>query len=361
MKVSLYTRQHGTRKYTKVKDTRSNHLFPSGTIYVLRYGSTWETTNAPSLIEARILVLRRQLELHQGCRTPKVRAQKEPAVLMLDRAMDQYLSEIKDGRKKKTHQAYSVALRYFHECIGNKAVTEIGRGDLLSFATFLREEKNQSPRSAYNKFENVMAFLKHHDVKPKIKAHDWPRFVEEEPQIYEQETLDKFFAECGDDEGLLFEFFLMTGMREQEVMYATDRCIDFENGTVSVRHNPQFNWTPKMYKERTVPVPSFLIEKLKRMLVGRGRGGLLFPTKSGLPKFDFLDMAKAIARRAGIAEDEVWLHKFRATFCTRSLWSGVDLRTVQSWMGHTDLASTMRYLKPNRSAAIRSKVEAIWR
>lgn len=95
------------------------------------------------------------------------------------------------------------------------------------------------------------------------------------------------------------------------------------------------------------------------MLVDRGKGGLLFPTKNGLPKFDFLDMAKAAAKRAGIPESEVWLHKFRAPFATRSLWAGVDLRTVQDWMGHTDLASTLRYLKPNRSV-VREKVEAIW-
>jgi integrase len=83
-------------------------------------------------------------------------------------------------------------------------------------------------------------------------------------------------------------------------------------------------------------------------------------TANGKPKFDYLDMAKAVARRARIDESEVWLHKFRATFCTRALWAGVDLRTVQSWMGHTDLASTMRYLRPQRDAAMRSKVEAIW-
>jgi site-specific recombinase XerD len=87
---------------------------------------------------------------------------------------------------------------------------------------------------------------------------------------------------------------------------------------------------------------------LKKTLVERGRGGLLFSTANGNPKFDFLDMCKAIARRAGIPETEVWLHKFGATFATRALWAGVDLRTVQDWMGHKDIASTMRYSKPQR-------------
>jgi hypothetical protein len=39
-----------------------------------------------------------------------------------------------------------------------------------------------------------------------------------------------------------------------------------------VRHNPQHGWTPKMYKERTIPVPAALMAKLKKMLVERGKG-----------------------------------------------------------------------------------------
>jgi integrase len=354
MKVSLYVREHSTRKYRKAKSTE-----PAGTVYVLRYGGTWETIDAENWNDARVAQLRKSAALLESWR-PKV-DKKEQASLMLDAAMDSYLSEISSSRNKKTQQAYTVALRYFYECVGNKPIKDITRGDLVKFSVFLREDKEQSPRSCWNKFSNVMSFLKHYDVKPKIKPHDWPKFLEEEPEIYDQETLDKFFAACDDDELLLFEFFLQTGMREQEVIYATDRCVDFANYTISVKRNPQHGWTPKMYKERTVPVPKALVNKLKRMLAVRGKGGLLFPTKNGLPKFDFRDMAKAIAKRAGIDESEVWLHKFRATFCTRALWSGIDLRTVQDWMGHDDLSSTLRYLKPDRSKAMREKVEAIWR
>jgi len=38
MKVSLYVSEHSTRKYRKAKSTE-----PAGTVYVLRYGGTWET------------------------------------------------------------------------------------------------------------------------------------------------------------------------------------------------------------------------------------------------------------------------------------------------------------------------------
>jgi LPS sulfotransferase NodH len=64
----------------------------------------------------------------------------------------------------------------------------------------------------YNKFENVMTFLKAQGVRDLVGKNDWPRFVEEEPEVYEKEELDTLFANCDADERLWFEFFLMTGI-----------------------------------------------------------------------------------------------------------------------------------------------------
>ena len=72
--------------------------------------------------------------------------------------------------------------------------------------------------------------------------------------------------------------------------------------------------------------------------------------RSDQPKLDFLDCCKAIAKRAGLDPENFWLDKFRATCATWSLWAGVDLRTVQHWLGHSDMESTMRYLKPSRAS-----------
>jgi integrase/recombinase XerD len=77
-------------------------------------------------------------------------------------------------------------------------------------------------------------------------------------------------------------------------------------------------------------------------------------------KLNFLDDLKAVAERAKLNAEDFWLHKFRATFATKNLWAGVDLRTVQSWMGHTDMESTMRYLKPSRSQQTHDKVNVVW-
>jgi len=88
-----------------------------------------------------------------------------------------------------------------------------------------------------------------------VEKRDWPRFVEEEPEIYEKEELDALFAVCDADERLWFEFFLMTGMREQEVMYCYWSDVNITRRTVRVSHKPDRGWTPKAYKEREIPIP----------------------------------------------------------------------------------------------------------
>ena len=132
-----------------------------------------------------------------------------------------YLEAIKLSKKPKTHAAYSTALAYFVESCHKVNLQEVDRRDLLKFAAFLRDEKEQAPRSVYNKFENVMTFLKAHGIRGLVGKNDWPRFVEEEPEVYEKEELEKLFKACDPDEQLWYEFFLMTGMREQEVMHAS--------------------------------------------------------------------------------------------------------------------------------------------
>ena len=87
---------------------------------------------------------------------------------------------------------------------------------------------------------------------------------------------------------------------------------------------------------------------------------LVFPTAGCNPKLNFLDDLKAVAERAKLDPENFWLHKFRATFATRCLWAGVDLCTVQQWLGRSDMESTMRYLKPSRSQQVRKKVNKIF-
>ena len=78
---------------------------------------------------------------------------------------------------------------------------------------------------------------KHHDFSEGSRhSRSRGRFTEEEPEIYEQEELERMFAACSDEERLWYEFFLMTGMREQEVMFTYWSDVNFAAATVRVSH-----------------------------------------------------------------------------------------------------------------------------
>jgi integrase/recombinase XerD len=276
-------------------------------------------------------------------------------------AVEQFLEETKLTKKPKTLAAYTTALNYFMESCHKINVADIDRKDLLKFSAFLRDEKEQAPRSVHNKFETVMSFLKTNKIHGLVSKNDRPRYTEEEPETYEEDELEALFAACDDEERVWFEFFLMTGMREQEVMYAYWTDINIAHATVRVTHKPDRGWTPKAYKEREIPIPEQLLQSLKTRKTNANKTcNLIFPTAGCKPKLNFLDDLKAVAERAKLNPENFWLHKFRATFATRHLQSGIDLRTVQSWLGHSDLESTLRYLKPARGAGMRDRVNSTW-
>jgi integrase/recombinase XerD len=159
----------------------------------------------------------------------------------------------------------------------------------------------------------------------------------------------------------------MTGMREQEVMHCSWEDVNLSRNTVTVRYKPEYGFSPKNYREREIPIPANLVEKLKTAKANADEtcslassSGLLFPTSGGRPNPNFLHQLKAVVKRTNLNPESVWLHKFRATFATWSLCGGVDLRTVQQWLGHSDMESTMRYVKPSRSRQTQQKVNEIF-
>ena len=111
-------------------------------------------------------------------------------------AVAEFLEETELTKKPKTLAAYSTALSYFTESCPKIFLDDIERKDLLKFSAFLRDEKKQAPRSVYNKFENVMTFLKANGIRGLAGKNDWPRYTEEEPEMYEQADLDKLFKSC---------------------------------------------------------------------------------------------------------------------------------------------------------------------
>jgi integrase len=274
-------------------------------------------------------------------------------------AKDAYLKEVERSRSQKTIAACEHMLDLFCSRLPGKLISELTRQDLLNHMSYLREN-GAGDRTIYNHISRIGTLLKDHGISGLLKESDKPRYDEKAVEAYNSDEVAALFAAATPNERVLFEFFLGTGFREQEVMYATWANVDFKHGLISVWSKPELGFRVKDKEERIVPVPDSLIEALLRRK-REATSLLIFPGGKGQPDGHMLRTLQKLAFRAGLncgecltkdgkccSEDPVcrrWgLHKWRKTFATMHSESGVSAPTIQKWLGHADLATTLRYL-----------------
>jgi integrase/recombinase XerD len=319
--------------------------------------------------------------MRYGIIPPRAEPAAEPERITVADAVKRYTEYIQYHRSLRTFRTYRPILAIFRDSCARTYIDEVGREDLIAFAT-ARVKEGQKGKSIYNKLVVLSQLLKQHGKSRVLESADWPSSVATVRPIYENKELEKLFAHCTPDEEMRFKFYLMSGFREAEGRFLTWRDVDFRNDAVRVTAKAQWGFHPKNWDEREVPVPRKLIALLEKFRpANAGPDDPVFPSLTGRPDGDLLDKLKRVAWRGKLncgrcvtvrklpdgsmkanrcAEGPYckrwFLHKFRHTYATRNLQDGIDIRTLQQWMGHHDIASTMVYLKGVRNSDIQVRL-----
>ena len=76
-----------------------------------------------------------------------------------------------------------------------------------------------------------------------------------------------------------------------------------------------------------------------------------------------LGTLKRTAAGIGLNQEEFTLHGFRSTAITSWLRGGLDVRTVMALAGHSQMESTLRYLRPLEGSEEedRARLDLNWR
>lgn len=246
---------------------------------------------------------------------------------------------------------------------------EVTAEDVTVYLKALR--KRLAPRSVTNRFRVVKSFLRSAGVQVDQVMGRAPRFEQAMPEVYEPADLGTFFASLDQGHRILFSLLLKAGLREQEAVYLTWNDVSLSAKTLQVRGKPDLKFAVKDAEERQTPLPDDLVSDLKAWHAKSPGNRFVCGTAADKPNTHMLRTLKRLVKAAGLncgrcaacqdrQECERWfLHKFRSTYCTSLLRSGLDLRTTQSFMVHSDLESTMRYLRPAEGASVQGRVSAV--
>lgn len=255
---------------------------------------------------------------------------------MAENSVDAYVSDVS-------------ALAAFY----GKDICGISPENVVSFMAFMRREgmsietilRRLSGISQYYDFQIVERKLKVNPIEFISKPKRWQKL----PDFLDFDEVEKILA-AGDKsapkdyrDSMMLETLYASGMRVSELISVKIADIDFKRGIIKV--------TGKGSKQRIVPIYDSLLEKIKDYLIIRNEyfvkerdEGFLFLNHNGSPlsRQHVWLWVKEACLRAGVKKN-VSPHTLRHSFATHLLSGGADLRTIQIFLGHSNISTTEIY------------------
>ena len=390
-KIAIYTRAKnpaGKWRYRAVRLGQGlKHPTPP---FFLRYSDDFKqrySSPYPSLEEAKIgaAKLRTALDAKsRGISVEQMDGMESVNRVEIKKAVADFL-ELKKSKAKTTFAGYQLHLTQFLASLKHtRFLDEITVETMRNFAKKM-ESEGLAGRTRHNRLMSVVFLLKKNGIQNPMPWDEFPIVDEEAAIAYTNAGLDRLFAKMSAADKLLFNFFLGSGCREREVVFAAWPDLDFERGTYNVRSKPEEGFYLKNHESREVPLPSDLVKALRTAKKTARHDRWVFVNRSGLPDKHMLRRFKAIALDADLncghckttitmgratkrqvqvsckdyAVCEHWyLHRLRKTCATRWQENGIPLRTIQSWLAHKDLNTTQKYLGVTGIDELRTKINS---
>jgi integrase len=293
----------------------------------------------------------------------------EPDRETLRAAASRYIADTESRQAMEAAAQARLVLAEFEAVCRRTYLDEITREDVLRFHEALRK-RGCAPRTVANKHNRLKSFYLFAGLDAKAMPPA-PRYDKLLPTVYSPQQIGAILKVANGTMHRAISLALKCGLRDQEVAHLEWRDINLREGVLRVRSKPEYGFQVKDAEERDIPIPADLLGELQAAR-NLAEEKLVVVGKGGKPERHLLRNLKCLAWKAGLNcgvcdgclgplhQCREWtLHKFRRTYCTTLLRSGIDLRTVQSFMGHADMASTMRYLRPAASNEVRAKVNAV--
>ena len=217
-------------------------------------------------------------------------------------------------------------LDFFHD---RASIDAISADDLTRFVVTLKRDHGLGSNTILHNAVIIAQFLKRQGRSGITRELELPERITPLVKVYRHEELARFFAACSDLERALFATFLLTGSREQEVMFLYWSKLNFELRTVRATSKPELGFYPKRWEDREVPAPAELMDELRKR-THRPNCQLVFPSPTGNREQHMLDHCKSIATRAKLDPTKFDLKTFRSTYGFDARFRFLRIRRIKS-------------------------------
>lgn len=281
-----------------------------------------------------------------------------PAFAVIESFLDMMLAE--RNAAANTRLAYQRDLADAAGFLSKRKVDfeAAGEEDIRAYIVSLKEASPRTQARRLSALRQFFRFLASEKMRlddptrnidaPKM-GRSLPKYLSEEEVL----ALLKAVGKLGSYEGArlkaMLELLYASGLRVTELVSLPMGAVLFDRGLVQVRG--------KGGKERMVPLGDPAVAALKKWMdfrkaahkedAARTKQTFLFPSaqsKTGyITRQRFFQLLKQLGIEAGIAPERLSPHVLRHAFATHLIEHGADLRSVQTMLGHADIATTQIY------------------
>lgn len=254
--------------------------------------------------------------------------------------------ETLENNSLKTYKpALDDAISYFD----GEYIQDITSAKIKAYLQYLIKRK-YAYKTVSNKLLVVNLICKHAVIEGYIE-HNPCQYIQAPKNLVHttrdaasSEDLKKIKEHVDEQFGLFIYFIMLTGCRRGEALALTPKDIDFENKIVYINNTvewignkPQIKPRPKSKAgERAIPLPDALIEKLLPLRNQK----YLFPNDKG-ELMSNSQVTRWLNKYKKNANIEATPHPIRHAYSSMLYEAGVDLKTMQNLLGHSDIQTTM--------------------
>ena len=272
--------------------------------------------------------------------------------------VDQYIEFliVQRNLSKNSCFSYRTDLKQFLNFIGEKKLLYVDDSIVKKYILFLSSRYSVSSHA--RKLSVVKQFFNFLLDENKIIENCFldlnsPKSEKKLPSVLSESEINMIFDEAYKDKSVKGIRFITM----MEIMYATGIRVSELVGLKIASLKEDFSSIlilGKGKKERYVPLTetakAAIIEYLKvreNLIKNESKGSIfLFPTNSKsshITRIRFFQILKGVCMKLTIDPNRVSPHVIRHSFATHLLDRGVDLRIIQTSLGHADISTTQIY------------------